>query len=636
MLAKLRLDQTKTFEKLVGARYISEMLVSFVQGKVHPIEIGAEQGGIDKWDDFIIQVNTRLRKHIQIKRQTDRFGIELDKCERNNITRNNGNVELRDLSELDESIKSLGNWIKTGKKSNEFEREFHLEFFEGGVEIKKGFKIINLVNILETHIRPNTSTPEGIQSLCETDSNMKKCACWLKSWCDIDNFEQIYNLFKVLSIRFSNTESALNEEIKLILKSVFKASSIDEVHSKIISYTSENSTFTGAIRPRHLLFILKDHLLPEVSRWTKFQTDGRLWNISGIHDLESNNEIERPSVIVPALWASGNQNVRSLKIDGACVENCLISESLMRLSLHPQGSFNIFCTDKYSWKNSIKAKTGGTIGVAENDLNDEKLLNGLDSCNSVDAKEFTTIDEQSKLAEELHNEMYKATLKLVDSAIFNKIREMPIGDLRNEIEIRWNTWKLSLENSVESQKKLFSKMLWPKIEGESILGELRVGSKTVCLIKEALFLLLVVSVCLSDANNKDSWKSVTDKLKMTTIGLAYWSGPAVGSKKVIKIDDEAGLSKLLENEQGQIIIIPQSELTDKEVFKDDITGDMTKVGLLTHPKYPKLLITQDRIFKRELEKGNISKLKEYFQNSLDKYEKIINDAVGDAVGKVVV
>lgn len=90
MLAKLRLDQTGTFEKLVGAHEISKMLVSFIEGKVHPLEIGAEQGGIEKWDDFVIQQDLKRRTHIQIKRQTDSFGSHLDECERNTVNRNIG------------------------------------------------------------------------------------------------------------------------------------------------------------------------------------------------------------------------------------------------------------------------------------------------------------------------------------------------------------------------------------------------------------------------------------------------------------------------------------------------------------------------------------------------------------------
>lgn len=631
MLAKLRLDQTGTFEKLVGAREISKMLVLFIEGKVHPLEIGAEQGGIEKWDDFVIQQNLKRRTHIQIKRQTDRFGSCLDECERNTVKRNIGTTEPRDLSELDETIKSLGIWINTKKDSADFERIFHLEFYDGGVEIKKDFKIRDLVNIIEIHFRPDTSTPAGIQSLCESDTNMKNCELWLKSWCDISDFNQIFNLFKVLSISYSNTESTLKTETKDILRSVFKDITVDEVYSKIISYTSENSSFTSAIRPRHLLFVLKDHLLPEVRKWTKFQTDGLNWNISGIHDLEDNNEIERPSVTVPALWSSSNIDTHLLKIDGTCKDSCLVSESLMRISLHSQGSFDIICSDKSSWVNSIRTKTGGTLGLDENDLIDLRLVNGLVMSSQIDHKVLSTNAAQEAFAKNMHDEMYVTTFKLVRDRIVTRIREMNSGELRTEVERRWSVWTTKLEGDIEEQKKLFSKLLHPQAEGESISGEFRVGPKTVGLLKDALFLLLVVSVCISDDDNENSWESVTGKLKMTAVGLKYWSGPASGKKRVIEIDDEVGISKLLENEVGQIIIIPQSNNLYSEIYKDDIYGDISKIGLLAHPKHPKLLITQDREFKIKLRDANITVLREFFQNKINEYQSVIKSAVDEVV-----
>ena len=434
-----------------------------------------------------------------------------------------------------------------------------------------------------------------------------------------------------MKTKTSGMEIDIVSRVRNSLNQIFVSTEIEKVIMLILSYLEDNATFAGAIRPRQLLYLLKDYLLPDISRWTQFQRDGASWNISGIHDLENNSVIERPSVVVPALWASNNPNARSLKIDGACIENCDISKSLMRLSLHPRGSFNILCSDKSSWEYAIKIKTGGTLGVAQTDLNDSRMLNISEPSSPSESREFTGIEAQKTLAKELHDEMYKTTLKLVDSAMMDKIREMPDSDLRAEVEKGWGVWRISLRDSVEEQRKLFSKMLRPEAEGESISGELRVGPKTVDLLRESLFLLLVVSVCMSDDDNKNSWESVTDNLKMTSVGLAYWSGPEGGSKRIIKIDHDDGLSKLLENERNQIIIIAQSPLTETDVFNDDISGDLDKLGLLTHPHYPKLLITQDRIFNKILERGKIVELKQYFQNSLDKYSEIVDDAVGKVV-----
>lgn len=626
MLKKLSLDQTKTYEKCLASEEISKMLVAFVHGRQHHLAIGAEQGDIDKWDDLVIRNSVGGCIYIQVKRQTTPFSI--DSITRDTYTQGKRQGLLRDLSQLDETLKSLGKRISKSS-SNDLRNEFWLELPEGSIQIKKNLEIRHLRTLCEIQIT-SVTTPNDLIALASINPNANNIYLWLTTWCDFIDWEHILKALRFLKIRNSGFEADINDRVKNNLSHIFKTTELERVHMLILSYLEKNATFAGAIRPRQLLHQLKDYLIPDISRWTLFKTDGSSWNISGIHDLEDNNEIERPSVIVPSLWAIGNPNVRSLRIHGDCPENCLVSESLMRLSLHPQGSFDILCSNKSSWKNSIKIKTGGTIGVAKDDLKDSRMLDGLELCSPSEPKEIITIDEMEELAQKLHYEMYMNTFKLVDSAILDKVRAMKKCELRNEVESRWISWKLLLEKSVDEQKELFSKILHPRAEGKSISGELRVGPKTVDLLSEAMYLLLVVSVCLGDEDNQ-TWKSVTDKLKMTSVGLAYWSGPADGAKKVIEIDDDEGFNKLLENEPEQIIIIPQSALTDLEAFKDDISGDISKSELLPYPNYPKLFITKDRNFIRKLRNGVISELRQYFQSSLDKYKDIREDAVNQVV-----
>lgn len=626
VLKKLALDQTKTYEKHLALEEVSKMLIAFVKGLPHHLAIGAEQGDIDKWDDLVIQTNTGGYIHVQAKRQLTDFSLDSitrGKYGKSSKTRKG---ELKDLSPLDETLKSLGDRIRDEGGQIDPQKEFWFVLPEGSIGIKKGLEFRHLRKLCEIQIRSIT-TADALDKLAQEDPNVTKIYEWLTTWCGFEDWEHILNAFKTLKIKTSGMESDIVDRVKNNLNEIFISTDIETVRSSILSYLDDNATFAGAIRPRQLLYLLKGYLRPEIPRWTQFQIDGASWNVSGIHDLENNSVIERPSVVVPALWASNNQNARFLKIDGACIDNCHISKSLMRLSLHPRGSFDILCSDKSSWENAIKIKTGGTLGVAQTDLNDLRILNRPESSSPSESRKFTEIEAQETLAKELHDEMYKTTLELVDSAIMDKIREMPGSDLRVEVEKGWGVWRISLRDSVEEQRKLFSKMLRPKAEGESISGELRVGPKTVDLLKESLFLLLVVSVCMSDDDNKNSWESVADNLKMTSVGLAYWSGPAGGPNRIIKIDHESGLSQLLENERNQIIIIAESTLTDGQVFKDDISGDIDKVALLAHPKCPRLLVTQNPIFNRILERGDIVKLRQYFQNSLDEYNKSRVDGV---------
>lgn len=632
MLKKLRLDQTKVYEKHLVLEEISKMLVSFVEGCPHHLAIGAEQGDIDKWDDIVIKADTNYYIYVQAKRQLTDFSCY--SITRDKYTQGKRVGVFRDLSPFDEAIKSIGEYISKNKAdSKDLKNEFWLELPEGSIKIKVGLEIRHLKNLCEIQIK-SVTTPNDLKELAEKDLNVMNIYLWLTTWCDFVDWEHILKALKILKMKESGLENDIYYRVQNNLSRIFKTTEIECVCRIILSYLDENATFAGAIKPRQLLYLLKDYLLPNVHRWTLFKNDDSYWNISGINDLEDNNEIERPLIIVPSLWSRDNPNARYLKIDGKCIENCFISDSLMRLSLHPQGSFDVICSDKSSWENSIKTKIGGTLGVSRNDLNDLRILDGLELSSQSEIKQLATITENENFAKELHNEMYKNTFKSVNTIMINKIREMEKGDLRNEVEVRWKNWKQSLESNVDEQKELFSKILHPKAEGKSISGELRVGLKTVDLLSDAIFLLLVVSVCLSDDENK-SWDAVTKKLKMTSIGLAYWSGPSGSSNKVIKIDDDDGISKLLENELGQVIIISQSDLSETEVFQDDIAGEIKKSGLLTHPNYPKLLITNDRKFVKKLRNGNISELKEYFQSSLDKYRSIIEYEVNIVVDEVV-
>lgn len=628
MLKKLNLDQTKRYEKHLALEEISKMLVAFVKGHPHHLAIGAEQGNVDQWDDLVIQKNNGGCIYVQAKRQRTDFSS--DSVQRDVYTREPRKGVPRDLSVADKAFQSLGRRMGVGYLKD----EFWITLPEGSTQIKEGLEIRHLRKLCEEQIKSVTTAADLIE-LEQKDPNVHNIYLWLTTWCNFVDWEHILKALRVLRVKTTEFEEEIKVRVRSNLSEIFKTTQVEQVLMLILSYLDENATFAGAIKPRQLLYLLKEYLQTNIVRWSLFQVDGLDWNITGIHDLEHNNEVERPSIMVSALWDRANQYARYLKIYGGCVENCHISTSLMRLSLHPFGSFNIHCSDKTSWQNAIIMKTGGTLGVARNDLDDLRILNGLELYQMSEPRVLNTINAKENHAEELHSEMYKLTFDLVDMGIRSKIQDMTRSNLRTEVEVRWMEWKQLLKDNVGEQRKLFLKILHPKAEGESISGELRVGPKTENLLTEAIYILLVVSVCLGDNDNKN-WEWVANKLRMNSIGLAYWSGPANGPRKVIEIDDDACIDKLLENEQGQITIISQCKLPGREVFQEDIAGESGKSELLTHPNYPKLLITNDRTFKRKLLEGDISKLRSYFQSSLDKYESEKENAVKRVVDEVVV
>ena len=73
MLQKLRLNKADKYQLIIATSYISKMLVNFVQGKEHYLDIGCEQGDIPTWDDLVIQSTQGVYEHVQIKRQTTKL-----------------------------------------------------------------------------------------------------------------------------------------------------------------------------------------------------------------------------------------------------------------------------------------------------------------------------------------------------------------------------------------------------------------------------------------------------------------------------------------------------------------------------------------------------------------------------------
>jgi hypothetical protein len=306
---------------------------------------------------------------------------------------------------------------------------------------------------------------------------------------------------------------------------------------------------------------------------------------------------------------------------------------LMRLLLHPLGSVNICCSNKSSWLNSVKSKTGGTLGVTKNDFDYLSILDGQEPYKASECISLTNINAKENFADSLQNEMHKTNFERISSEVVKSINAMNRGDLRTEVESRWANWRQLLQNDINEQKRLFSKILHPKAEGDSISGELRVGPKTVPLLSEAIFHLLIVSVCLGDSDNQQ-WSSVENGIKVNTIGLAFWSGPAIGARNVIKIDDNIGTDELLKNETEQIIILPQSNLPVTEFYQDDIAGEKDKFGFLTYPKYPELLITIDSAYIKKIRNGTVSEIREYFYSRLKEYKSIIEKSINHVVGEV--
>ena len=302
MLKKLNLDGTKEYEVAVAASHVSQMLVAYSQGHEHILSIGAEQGEVAKWDDLVLKEKTGER-HIQIKRQNTDFN--LDPCVRNKYTRKKRKGQLKDLSPFDEAIKSLGEWVSVNDPSTtDKKKTFEVYLPEGTVHIKSEIQVNVLKHLCENHIK-DVTTAQGLNNLQAIDANINHCYDWLTTWCGFKDWEHILKALRLLEIVAGGSKVDIDSNTINNLQNIFHSPS--EVLIKIKGFICDNTTFTGAITPRHLLKLVRSNLQPEVLPWTQFEQTGMDWEISGTIDTELDHDFERPSVLVPILWDTTNK-----------------------------------------------------------------------------------------------------------------------------------------------------------------------------------------------------------------------------------------------------------------------------------------------------------------------------------------
>lgn len=617
MLGKLNLDGTKEYEKSVATIYVSEMLVAFIQGRKHIKSIGAEQGDIGKWDDLILEYENRLC-HFQIKRQNTDFSKE--PCIRNTYTKQARKGQFKDLSEFDKTIKSLADWSKD-KNPNTLnpKRLFEIYLPEGTVHIKDEIQINVLKTLCENHIKTVT-TAQGLADLQAKDTSVNHCYNWLTTWCEFQDWEHILKALRILKIFSGGSSDDIDTRTKSLLACVYN--SPDLIITRIKGYIVDNATFTGAITPRPLFELLKSDLLTGIPYWTQFEMNGANWELSGTHDTEDVNEIERPIIVIPKLWNIGTQS--NLKIIVPNIVESALLNKVLHLALHIKGVSNSHILNHKEWKQIMSAKIGNTLGVAKNDVENLSFVENNSAFSTSNIKQFDTSIKQDNLANEIDNEIIKTTWLEVVVKLNKLITEMKSSEIKNAIEERWKVWNNALKEDISEQKRIFKIMLHPMAEGEDIDGELRIGTKTVDLIVDGLHLLLIVSIGLSDQHN--SWEKISDNYSATTIGLSYWSGPSSKKRRVQDLDDE-GIKDLIGQVGTEVLILSKVKSNETEIYSIPLARGNATDNSLAQQHKPKLIITNNTAFRQLINMGELKPLKEYLKKIIKSNEDSKNDSI---------
>ena len=626
MLKKIHLDRTRTYEIAVATKYIAEMLDAYLDGRKHALSLGCEQGDIKKWDDLIIEHNDYF-EHIQVKRQLTNFS-SLPVIRGNKASRKTKNINtLQDRSPLDESLASLAEWSKE-KNSNELNsRRFVIEVPDFSVGIKKGYQVRHLCDLCNQHIS-DTATQAALVDLEKLDSNVKNGYIWLTKWCGFEGWNHIIKAFRLLEVRLAGIEVNLVKDTEDILSRRF----LDGVKTRrsINSYISENSSYTAAIKPRKLLSELESELIGDQGSWTQYKKNSGNWDVSGTTNLQD-DDIESPQILVQKFWNSRNKT--SLKIMTSQQSkniNCKLSTSLMRFSLHFEGNSSATFNELDTWLTQAKNAVAHSLGISGNDFEPLNWLPSypLDSVSENRELKFTA--ELEKEAKCLSDEMYKITWIKVCELLSNNLSQMENIEIRDAIEERWFYWKSKLELDVKERDILLKNMLHPKSEGEDVIAELRVGSKSVSMITEGIKFLLIVSIALYDAH--DCWKATNDGRTINTLALSYWGGPSGRIRYARELTDDNGIEQLLGKELDSVLIMSKVQCSASDIFNESLAFSLEEKDTLSTSKAPDLLVTNSMKFKRLVNRGTLQEIKDFFEESLKSRKLVREESIQGVIG----
>ncbi|MFN8333493.1 MAG: ABC-three component system protein [Cyclobacteriaceae bacterium] len=624
MLPRLRLDNTRKYEQAIAANKIADMLEGFILNLPHIQAIGAEQG-IKKWDDFVLLNQDQTFTHIQAKRQTTDFSTAA--CIRGNKRGKPG--ELQERESIDESMVALAGWIAKQDLKEKSTRKFVIIVPGEAISIRKDLTVRHLKAILNTHIN-STTTTSGLEQLAKDESSVMNCYNWMTTWCGFKNWDDILFCFKNLSVEItSGEETEIDARTKATLSKYF--SDPATVFGKVRMYVDENSSYTGQIAPRQLLNDLKSDLLPGVKLWTKYHDDSKAIYISGINDLEVNDEVERVSKIVPLLWS--DTSMKNLKISSEPYNSSLPkpTEEIFQLALHlPSGSMG-FCFNWDKWQECLRAKLGGTLGIDKSDFDTLSIKDDPTSHVTLDGRQLKSQSEKDLLATELTDEMIKTTWALLEPKVDLAIQGMKGADieLRDSMEKRWNDWKLFYNSKQGEKKKLMQKMLHPTAEGRDIAAQMRVGVRTLELIKDGIMMLLIVSVALN--KNADAWDRTEDGMFIRVLGLRYWSGPAGLAREVQQIDNYKNVKELIGKETESIVVMPQSNRTETEIYDQLLMDDATPKTDMAQPHTARLLVTKAYALEKLIDDGKLQPIRDFFTQTLNLRKEAIDAKIKNLV-----
>lgn len=612
MLRKLRLKRSDNYDCHVATYHMSKMVIAYIQGNEHALNMGSEQG-LNQWDDLVVESNDGAFNYLQVKRQTTNF-CKYDALRGNKKTGKNKG-DLQELSALDEAFIGLSSFYKKIDEHKECINSFCLIVPANNIDIKKGLELRVLSELCQ-ECRKSSATSSGLEQ--RVDSGTQQIIKWLMSWCGFTSVEQILFVLGKLTVEAVGDENSIQERTNSILAQCFDK--VDLARAAIYNYLHSEATDIGVVCPKHIIPHLESFFRADQKLWTFYkQSEGVPdWQVDGLII----NTPADPLSYVDSLWGNGKNQAtliinNSIPFSMSPAKNDALVKSLLRLALHlPRNSLAQF-TDSAQGLEVARLAVNGTLGTGKQDLSKDQLAwkDNSQYHNIANGRILKESLELESEAERLNTKMYDRTWLKLAEAIHVNLRELN-GSLRPAAQELWGSWYSILSMSTQDRDKFLCDMLKLNVEQNNVISEMRVGLLTVELMAESILFLLVVAVALGGMSAR--WNFISPDLEAKLVALRYWGGTGreILVRELFYEDDEDAVELVIGGEVKPVLVLPHIKSSASEFYSASLADDKFSSDSLVNSRRPKLLVTKNRRLDQLIRRGDLDSIREELQKEL--------------------
>ncbi|WP_043819723.1 ABC-three component system protein [Aeromonas veronii] len=612
MIRRFRLEQKSHYERLVIAQRLSDMLEKFLDGRRTPLAIGAEQGGIEEWDDVVILHSQDSYEHLQVKRQASDFCIKNpDKTKHRPKASNNGAMSTEPTeSVIDSAFTSLAKHAALGTFDSLPERQFQLTLIGAHLKIKKDLTVDHLDALCKLCRQDGLDLDELAN---RKDGPTERTYLWLTTWCGFKDWAQIRHTLRRVTIVCVGNDATLEQRSAESLGRHF--SDPKRTLEQLITYITAETSDVSALGCHAVVRELKDGLRPDIATWAQYQLGdevlptGKSWSFAGTHDLGGTASRSAQGVVAH-MWSSepGNRKLRIYApYTPSTGPNLTLPSALLRMAIHlPAGSQSLMLGEP-SWRTSVGHEVGYTLGCSESDLNILPWLENPECLACALDHEFKTLGAARAEAEALASAMDDLVWQHLIQGVSAKLTAITDPALADAMEAVWLEWLSGFAANPDSRRKFLEQLLYPQTEGKNAKHALRLGPRTLELLVTAVETLLLVAVGLG--GDSPSWDSFHNCGQVLSIALKFWSGPASSAPEVRELSDDP-LMSVIGPSPNPVVILSGVSTSPSDLLNIGMADDTETTTSMAAERQPHLLVTRSGMF--NLRRTSLASVRQYF------------------------